>query len=298
MAITITPAETVAAARVGGTAEELTEITRVLGIAVAHIARYLGDAYDDADDVTLNGAAVQLARYLYDQPTVSGGVSFANAMRFSGASNLLFGYRIHRAGLVGGDAVAIAQEAIGSVGNPVVGVDVVAGELVVTFADGVEETHTLPEGGGVDQTARDAATGAGTAAATAQTGVDANTTAQTEHAANPNAHHIPPLPTSVDVFSGEHLPAAAVALRVGWSQTQGFATGIFTRASNHPIDGANVGDTDGVNVPPFPPALDTDPTLYSAFMGSGQPESGRNHHRQTGRRGLHRPIYRRRRGHY
>ena len=104
MPITITPAEAAAAARIGSTPEELTEVTRVLGIATAHIARYLGDAYDDADDVTLNGAAVQLARHLYDQPTVSAGVSYANAMRFSGASNLLFGYRIHRAGLVGGDA--------------------------------------------------------------------------------------------------------------------------------------------------------------------------------------------------
>ena len=262
MAITITPAETVAAARVGGTPEELAEITRVLGIATAHIARYLGDSYDDADAVTLNGAAVQLARYLYDQPTVSGGVSFANAMRFSGASNLLFGFRIHRAGLVGGDAVAIAQEAIGSVGNPVVGVDVVAGELLITFADGVEETHTLPTGGGVDQTARDAATGAGTAAATAQTGVDANTAAQTAHDANPNAHHIPTTPGGDAVSESARLPIGNVALRLGWAQSQTPTEAIFTRANDHPIDGAAVGTVAGTPVPVFPPALNTDPTLY------------------------------------
>ena len=263
MAITITPAETAAAARVGETAEELAEITRVLGIATAHIARYLDDAYADADAVTLNGAAVQLARFLYDQPTVSPGVGYANAMRFSGASNLLFGFRIHRAGLVGGDAVAVAQEAIGSVGNPVVGVDVVAGELVITFADGVEETHTLPTGGdGVDQTARDAATGAGTAAATAQTGVDANTAAQTAHDANPNAHHLPTTPGGDAVSESARLPIGSVALRLGWAQSQTPAQAIFTRADNHPIDGAAVGTVAGLAVPVFPPALNTDPTLY------------------------------------
>ena len=62
----------------------------------------------------------------------------------------------------------------GPLGNPVVHVDVSAGELVITFNDGTTETHTLPSAGafGIDQTARDAAAVAQTEAEAAQTDID------------------------------------------------------------------------------------------------------------------------------
>ena len=52
-------------------------------------------------------------------------------------------YRIHRAGSTD-DAIAVAQGAVGTTGNPVTDVDIVSGELVITFQDGSSESHTLP----------------------------------------------------------------------------------------------------------------------------------------------------------
>ena len=71
--------------------------------------------------------------------------------------------RIHRAGYA--DSVEAAQEAVGSVGNPVIDVAYSGDVLTVTYSDGSTEDFTIAAGGGgggVDQTARDAA-------ATAQT---------------------------------------------------------------------------------------------------------------------------------
>ena len=56
-------------------------------------------------------------------------------------------YRIHRAGSTQ-DAIGIAQGAVGTVGNPVIGVTVSGFEIVVTFADGTTDTQTLPTGTG------------------------------------------------------------------------------------------------------------------------------------------------------
>ena len=85
--------------------------------------------------------------YYYDKPTVSGGVALANAWKFSGATRVLFPYRVIGAGLVGGAAIAEARASgMGTSGNPVVDVDVVSGELVITFADGTTETLDLPAG--------------------------------------------------------------------------------------------------------------------------------------------------------
>ena len=103
-------------------------------------------------------------------------------MRNSGAGRILMPYRLHRAGSTE-DAIAVAQGAVGTAGNPVVDVDVSAGELVITFNDGTTETHTLPSGMsvliGIDQTARDAAT------AVAQTeAADAAQTEIDDHEAN------------------------------------------------------------------------------------------------------------------
>ena len=160
MVVTITVAELAEANRVGSTTREQSEVTRLRDYAIAVISQHLGTEYDDTPDVVLNLAAAQLVGYLYDKPTVSGGVSLANAFKFSGAGQALFPYRIHHVGLVGGDLVAAAQAAIGTDNNPVVDVTIVGADLVVEFADGTEERHVLPAAGGgtgVDQTARDSA---------------------------------------------------------------------------------------------------------------------------------------------
>ena len=132
----------------------------------------------------MNEAVRRLAGYLLDQPEASRSDAYANAMRNSGAARMLLPYRIHRAGYA--DAVAEAQAAVGTADNPVTGLDIVGGELVVTFADGSTESHTLPAGmgGTTDQTARDAAASAQTAADAAQTAADAAQADIDDHEAN------------------------------------------------------------------------------------------------------------------
>ena len=58
------------------------------------------------------------------------------------------------------------------------------------------------------------------------------------------------------------LPVGDVVLRMGWAQTDQPSEGIFTRAGNHPIDGAAIGTVSGTYPPPFPPSLNTSADLH------------------------------------
>ena len=204
MAVTLTQAELSAAIRLGDSAEEVAEATRLLAYVTAAISTHLADAYEDAPEAVVNEAGIRLAGYLFDQPNAGRGLSFANAGRNSGAWAILLPFRVHRAGSTG-EAVAAAQTAMGSAGNPVtdVAVDAVAGTITASFADGTARTDNLPAGmgGGVlDQTARDAAAdaqatadGATTSAANAQAAAnsasDAAAAAQGAIAAHERAPH-------------------------------------------------------------------------------------------------------------
>ena len=201
MALSLTQAELSAAIRLGDSVEEVAESTRLLTYVMAAISRHLGDAYEAAPEAVVNEAGIRLAGYLFDQPNAGRGVSFANAGRNSGSWTLLLPYRVHRAGSTG-DAVAAAQQAVGTAGNPVVGVTLTADELVITFADGSVETtpFTPGSGGGADQTARDAA-------AAAQGTIDA-------HEATPHNTDTLARSTAVDARQvGEAAQATADALR-------------------------------------------------------------------------------------
>ena len=92
MAVTLTVAEFIADARIGATAEELALATRRVAYATEVVLRYA----PVAPDVAHNEAVSRLAAYLYDSPTTAGGAAFANALRNSGASNILLPYRISR----------------------------------------------------------------------------------------------------------------------------------------------------------------------------------------------------------
>ena len=184
MAITLTVAEVSAAIRLGSSTEETAESTRLLTYVMAAISRHLGDAYEAAPEAVVNEAGIRLAGYLFDQPNAGRGLSFANAGRNSGAWAILLPFRVHRAGSTG-EAVAAAQEAVGTTGNPVTNVAISGGNLVVTFDDGTTRDDPLPAGmtggDGTDQTARDAAVQAQTraddaasAAANAQADIDAH----------------------------------------------------------------------------------------------------------------------------
>ena len=157
MAVTLTVAELLAALRLGDSAEEHAEVERLLTYATEAIEQHAPEATETA----MNEAVRRLAGFLFDQPEAGRGDAYANALRNSGAQRMLLPYRIHRAGYT--DAVASTQAAIGTVGNPVTGIDIVGGELVITFADGTVEnlTSTPGMGGdGTDQTARELAAAA------------------------------------------------------------------------------------------------------------------------------------------
>ena len=142
MAVTLTIAALAAAVRLGDSAEELAEITRLHAYATEAVEKYAPDAPEN----TANEAVVRLAAQLFDQPSASRG-AYSNALRVSGAARILMPYRIHRAGSTQ-DAIQIAQGAVGTSGNPVIGVTVSGFEIVVTFADGTTDTQTLPTGTG------------------------------------------------------------------------------------------------------------------------------------------------------
>ena len=167
MALTLTQVQLSAAIRLGDSPEEVAESARLLTYVTEAITRHLGTSYEDAPEAVVNEAGIRLAGYLFDQPNAGRGLSFANSGRNSGAWAILLPYRVHRAGSTG-EAVAAAQEAVGTPDNQVVGVMVDAGYLVVTLADGSVTRQALPGmGGSEDRTARDAA-------AAAQADVDAH----------------------------------------------------------------------------------------------------------------------------
>ena len=266
MAVTITVTELLQALRLDATdTDEIADATRLLEYATEAVTRHVADC----PDAVHNEAVRRLSGYLRDMPEAARGDAYSNALRNSGASRMLLPYRLHSGGL---DGVAEAQAAVGSANNPVISVEISGSDLVVTFADGTTESTALPAGMGgaigVDQAARNAAIDANKAAMDAQAAADAaqvdataNTTTQTTHAADPNAHHVPTAGGGV-VSESLRLPVGTVAMRMGWAQTTTVAAAIFTRANNHPTDGAAVGTVSGLNPPVFPPALNTDTNLY------------------------------------
>ena len=199
MAVTLSVTAFIADARIGATAEELDLATRRLAYATEAVLKHA----PNAPDVIHDEAVSRLAGYLYDQPTLSGGPAFANAMRNSGAGTILLPYRVH--GLGYADTVEETNQAVGSVGNPVTGLSILADVLTVTFADGTTQELTLPAGSGgmfngVDQTARNNAAQALTTAnaaqvdaAAAQTTADGNTATI---AALPAVPDVPPVYTT------------------------------------------------------------------------------------------------------
>ena len=98
MAVTITAADLAAALRVGSTAEETLEVTRLLAYCTETISKHLGAAYAAAPEVIVNEAVIRLAGYQFDRPYAPRGMGYAKALANSGAGAILLPYRVHRAG--------------------------------------------------------------------------------------------------------------------------------------------------------------------------------------------------------
>ena len=142
MAITLTIAELADALRLGSSPEELAQVTRLHAYGGEAVIKHASGATDAAH----NEALIRLAAYLYDQPTVTRGDGFSNAIRSSGAARILLPYRIHRAGTTA-EAESMAM-ATGTVDNPVTNVTILASVLTVHYADGTTTQLDLPAGGG------------------------------------------------------------------------------------------------------------------------------------------------------
>ena len=95
MAVTLTVAQFIQDARIGATAEELDLATRRLAYATLAVLKHAPNAPDVIHD---EATSADSPAYLYDQPSISGGAAFANAMRNSGASTILLPYRVHGLG--------------------------------------------------------------------------------------------------------------------------------------------------------------------------------------------------------
>ena len=104
MAVTLTVAELAGALRVGDSAQETTEMTRLLAYTAEAVARHA----PQAPPVVADEAAIRLAGYLYDMPDASRYAGHGDPLRNSGAARILLPYRIHRAGNVA-EAVGIVD---------------------------------------------------------------------------------------------------------------------------------------------------------------------------------------------
>ena len=145
MPVTLTQAELSSALRLGDSAEETAEASRLLSYATVAVSRHLSDAFNGTPDAVANEAIIRLAGYLFDQPNAGRGMMYADALRSSGAAMILLPFRVIRAGSTG-DAVKAASrlQPTGSVDNPVIGIDWVPQGLQITFADG---TVVVRDGG-------------------------------------------------------------------------------------------------------------------------------------------------------
>ena len=278
MALTLTRGELAKAIRVGPTVEESDEVMRLLTYATEAISKHLGAAYATTPAAVCNEAAVRLCGYLYDQPTASRGEAFAHAMRNSGAARMLLPYVVHSLGSTG-EAVAAAQAVTES------GVDQTARDAAAAAQRSAESALSIANANTRPMPATPAEAAGGTATtirswtaalirraieavvpAWARAG-DATPIPAPKLANAPRDSHL----DIVDTLDGR-LPAPPVAMRLGWAQSRTMTAAVFTRANDHPIDGAATGTTAGLAVPPFPPALDTDPTLYLGVWLAGNPE--------------------------
>ena len=105
MAVTITVGALKTALRLEDTTEENAEAARLLAYCTEAVTRYLGAAaFADAPDVAVDEGVRRLAGYLFDMPNAGRGAAFADALRNSGALQVLAPYRPHRAGVVSSGA--------------------------------------------------------------------------------------------------------------------------------------------------------------------------------------------------
>ena len=119
MAVTIQPTDLVAALRLGNTAEELAEVTRLLAYATDAVVVHVPNAPDSAHNEAVRRVWLGISLICQKRPGVT---PTPTPLRNSGAERMLLPYRRHRAGYADSDAIADAQSRHRDrAGNPVSG---------------------------------------------------------------------------------------------------------------------------------------------------------------------------------
>ena len=94
--MTLTAAQLAAALRLGDSAEETAEVTRILATATTLVEKHAPDAPDAMHDE----AVVRVGGWLFDLPATQRGAA-GDVLRNSGTLALLLPWRVHRAGSTG-----------------------------------------------------------------------------------------------------------------------------------------------------------------------------------------------------
>ena len=252
------------------------------GIAAAAQAYIDSLAFVGLPEDVRNEAYQRYVGYLYDAPEAAPGTGYANAWRNSGADAITARWRKRGAGVIG----EAASSSSSTVPAPAPSGEGVSEQRVAKLIEehaGEANAHHTPPTLPMPATPAEAARGTSGAirawtSALIRTAINAVVPAW---ARSGDATPIPapklanaPRDSHLDIVNtlNGRLPAPPVALRLGWSQSRTMTAAVFTRANNHPIDGAAIGTTAGLTVPPFPPALDTDLTLYLGVWLAGDPD--------------------------
>ena len=215
-------------------------LSRLLAVAESRVSAWAPNAPEDTRDE----AGLVLASYLYDRPSVTS-AGYANAFTNSGAESLLSPWHVERAGIIRGNTDR-AEATEGPGATP------------ATPATTTPATATQVNPDQVN------ALIAAAVSSWAQTG-------NTEDIPVGKLDNVEPGSAGVISITDGRLPAPAVAMRLGWSETQTADPAVFIRAGNHPTDGASEGTTAGLETPVFPPALAAETKLYLHLWLAGTP---------------------------
>ena len=146
MAVTRTLAQLAGDLRLGDGSTAPTGAAAVVLGRIDATARALVEAYaPTAPDAIADEAFTRLAGWLYDVDPSGVSPGGPNAMRSSGAAALLAPYRVRRAGVIRAVERAVSEA---DPSNPVVGIRVSGGNLIVTHLDGTVRSEALPTGTG------------------------------------------------------------------------------------------------------------------------------------------------------
>ena len=88
----LTPADLVAALRLGDSPQELAQATRLLSVAQVVVSQRAPNAPETLRDE----AAIRIAAYLYDKPFANDSAGYSTALRNSCAGELLLPYIVPR----------------------------------------------------------------------------------------------------------------------------------------------------------------------------------------------------------